>query len=390
MHVNTRNSANTMQGGANRTQTQTGRLRRFVFTLNNWTQKEFDDICQLNCKWLIVGKEKGTNGTPHLQGACVIGRQVAFSTIKKWPGFHRCWIQRMRGTPEDSLRYCTKQDREAFQSGMMPQPGKRNDLKDTIQEMKDGKTLAEIVKGEDIGVISAVVKYHRGLNYIASLMRPNREHPPVVFWIYGSTGVGKTRSAVEFGHDLGGPYGMWISSGSLRWFDGYMGQPIVLFDDLRTKHAEFSFLLRLLDRYPLQVEIKGGYVNWVPRIILITAPKDPEAMWSLRTDEDKQQLCRRVSCHIPADDHGDYAAIKEVLYDEYDAYCATFKIPKMLGDALNVETIEVKEEPKWPERNPEILKTTIVIEDSLSTTEEYDYEESLSGSLPCNSSQSSG
>lgn len=49
------------------------RLRRFVFTLNNWTQEEYDwlttrfagtDLCQ----WIVIGKEVGQNGTQHLQG----------------------------------------------------------------------------------------------------------------------------------------------------------------------------------------------------------------------------------------------------------------------------------------------------------------------------------
>ena len=331
------------------------RLRRFVFTLNNYTQKEYEDIIQLKCRWLIVAKEIGEHGTPHLQGACVIGRQVAFSTIKKWPGFARCHVEQMHGTPEDSLRYCSKQDRDAFQSGTIPSPGKRTDLMDVVDKMREGKTVRDLVLEEETKYSTAVIKYYKGLMVLQSLLRQDREHPPVVIWIHGASGIGKTRAAIEFGHELAGPYGVWISSGSLRWFQGYMGQPVALFDDLRTKHAEFSMLLRLLDRYPLEVEIKGASVKWTPRVILVTAPKDPQAMWSLRTDEDKTQLSRRISAVICADDYeGGYKEIFESIRDEYDAFCSVFKIPKMLGDVGNVEEletteeyIEVKEEPQW-------------------------------------------
>jgi hypothetical protein len=287
----------------------------------------------------------------------------------------------MHGTPEDSLIYCTKQDREAFQSGSLPNPGKRNDLLEVVKDMKDGKTIRDLTIGEDYNALTVVVKYYKGLSVLQSLLSRNRDYPPVVIWICGKTGIGKTRAAVEFGHELAGPFGMWISSGSLRWFDGYMGQPVALFDDLRTKHAEFSFLLRLLDRYPVQVEFKGGYVNWIPRLIMVTAPKDPESMWSLRTDEDKQQLRRRISSVIYAEDHEGYKGIFDAVREEYEAYCDVFKIPKMLGDVGNVEEmeteepIEIKEESEWnPPKRDEVVKTTIVIHDSdsLSTTEEFE------------------
>lgn len=52
------------------------RLRRIVFTLNNWTQEEYDwltttlpTLPQPKVTWMIVGKEVAPEtGTPHLQG----------------------------------------------------------------------------------------------------------------------------------------------------------------------------------------------------------------------------------------------------------------------------------------------------------------------------------
>jgi len=34
-----------------------------------------------------------------------------------------------------------------------------------------------------------------------------------------------------------------------------------------------NFMLQLMDRYPMQVPVKGGYVNWAPRFIYITSNK---------------------------------------------------------------------------------------------------------------------
>lgn len=64
------------------------------------------------------------------------------------------------------------------------------------------------------------------------------------------------------------------TKGGNVWFDGYMGQKRVVLDDYRSYHLPFNFLLRLLDRYPIQVPVKGGYVNFIPEEIIVTSPFD--------------------------------------------------------------------------------------------------------------------
>lgn len=277
------------------------RVSRFVFTLNNYTTAEHTAVKSLVCKWLIVAQEVGENGTPHLQGACVLHAQKAYSTLHMLPGFARCHFEVMNGTPQHSRVYCTKQDPFYFESGECPcNPGKRNDLVDVIVQIRSGSNFFELAQSDSAAC--AMVRYSKGLTFLRTLYASKRDigHPPLVLWFSGPTGTGKTRKAVELG--LNAPISRdifpWMSSGSLRWFDGYDGQPVAIFDDLRTKHVEFSMLLRLLDRYPLQVEIKGGYTNWAPHIIFITAPNGPEEMWSLRTQEQLDQLTRRVTRHF--------------------------------------------------------------------------------------------
>lgn len=290
-----------------RARNQTGqRLSRFVFTLNNYTKEEEDAIKDADVTWLCFGHEVGDNGTPHLQGACVIGKRLSFSTVKKQPGFARCHIETMRGKPEDSRAYCSKQDKtNFFEKGMMPQPGKRNDLHTAIEVLKSGRNLQQLIVEEDVSVVATVARYPRGLQLISESLTPPRSCEPIVLWISGPTGVGKTRASIETAELYGLEY--WISNGTFQWFDGYRGQPLVIADDYRTSFSKFPFLLRLLDRYKLDVPIKGGYVRWNPYIIIITAPKSPTAMWDLRSDEDLQQLSRR--CHLirhfdaPGEDH---------------------------------------------------------------------------------------
>lgn len=204
----------------------------------------------------------------------------------------------MRGKPEDSLVYCTKEDLGAFVYGTLPTPGKRTDLIVAVEAIRSGSSLRDLAQ-EDVSAV-AVVKFAKGLTILRGLLQQPRSEAPFVFWLHGETGVGKTRSAFESARALArGDDDIWISSGGLRWFDGYDGQSVAIFDEFRAKHVtSFAFLLRLLDRYPMSVEFKGGFVNWVPRYILITSSKDVDTCFATRKEhvpEDIAQLARRIS-----------------------------------------------------------------------------------------------
>lgn len=59
-------------GPVRRTRDRTGqRVSRVVFTLNNWTDEEYSYLTKEfapKCRWMVIGKEIGENGTKHLQG----------------------------------------------------------------------------------------------------------------------------------------------------------------------------------------------------------------------------------------------------------------------------------------------------------------------------------
>ncbi|APA62664.1 putative replication protein [uncultured virus] len=87
--------------------------------------------------------------------------------------------------------------------------------------------------------------------------------------IQGPTGVGKTWS-IHAAHP-----GLYVvptpdKSGGTPWFDGYTGQSVVILDDF-SGEIPLPFMLRLIDRYPMQVQCKGGFLNWVPDTVYITS-----------------------------------------------------------------------------------------------------------------------
>jgi hypothetical protein len=270
-------------------------LRRVVFTLNNYTELEFQNLKSLpNIKAIIIGKEVGATGTKHLQGAVCFDKPVRFSTLKRLsPRAH--W-ERMAGTPAQAFEYCRK-DSDYWEFGDLPSQGKRSDLLDAVEKIQSGQPISSVV--ETVEGASVYVKYHKGLKSLAQLVNNSQPlRPKRIVWLHGPTGVGKTRTAVEFCQSLGVPY--WISGRDLQWFDGYIGQPVAIIDDFRWKHIGFSFFLRILDRYEVQVPIKGDFVRWNPAVIFITTPKTIDGTFDheFRDPEDLKQVHRRVNYNV--------------------------------------------------------------------------------------------
>lgn len=141
-------------------------------------------------------------------------------------------------------------------------------------------------------------RWNRGLQALQCQLLSSADKPvPNVSWYWGSTGSGKTRAAFEtMSQD-----NIYIQNGpncrnGAMWWDGYTGQKVVVLDDFRPWWCPFSFLLRLLDRYPIQVQVKGGFVNFIPEQIIVTTPKNVEDTFTgeYRTPEDVAQVRRRV------------------------------------------------------------------------------------------------
>lgn len=84
--------------------------RRWTYTLNNYTQEEYDKIInymKLDNRKFVVGREIGENGTPHLQGYVSLPGPVKFATIKNL--MPRAHIEKAKGNDEQNLKYCTKE-----------------------------------------------------------------------------------------------------------------------------------------------------------------------------------------------------------------------------------------------------------------------------------------
>lgn len=220
---------------------------------------------------LVYQLESGGNsGYRHFQGYVEYHRERAFSAVKKDFGV-AVHLEAAHGSRGDNYKYCTKtetrvdgpwefgdwSDKEAGQ-------GRRSDLHDAKTKLDAGSTMADVARG----CFTAFVRNTRGLNAYRAITSGKRSWQPHVFFLYGETGVGKSRWAYERDKDA---YWKPTKEGSASWWDFYDGERTVVLDDIRDTDVSLSTLLRWLDRYPLLVPVKGSHTQFLAREIIITS-----------------------------------------------------------------------------------------------------------------------
>jgi len=261
--------------------------RTWVFTYNNYDEAVIDNIKAWKVNRMIVSKEVGESGTPHLQGAVTFCTVTSLKTAKVLlPKAH--WEVAI--VNEGCFNYCAKEGSDVIINIDNTHQGRRSDLECAVEALKKGG-IKELVKE----CPEVFVKYHTGFEKLAGYInKPNKREKPIVYWYYGKTGTGKTAKVHELEKEL------WTSNDTLKWFNGYDNEEAVLLDDFRGSHCTFDYLLRLLDGYNMKVEIKGGFVNWNPKRIYVTSCKHPRDVYSddvFDKDERVDQLLRRIT-HI--------------------------------------------------------------------------------------------
>lgn len=261
------------------------KARSFVFTVNNWKSSDVKKLMELEeqINYMIVGEEVGPkNGIPHLQGYVNFKstRSVA-GIVKILPGT----IAVAKGTPQQNFIYCSKQ-KVLLEIGERPKgQGKRSDIENVKEMVKAGADIKDI--WDAAGSFQSFKMAQIGI----ALHSKRRNWVPKVWWLWGESGSGKTRKAAEMFPDA------WWSGESLKWWQGYNGQRDIILDDMRTSTTPFHVLLRILDRYPFEVEVKGGSQQLLAENIVITCPAPPDRLFEHEADENIVQLLRRIT-HI--------------------------------------------------------------------------------------------
>lgn len=239
---------------------------RWVFTLNNWTQDEYNKLCDIPYRYMVIGSEVGESGTPHLQGYVHLSKRMRLSGLK--PYSPRAHWDVARGTGPQASDYC-KKDGTFEEFGDMPdETGAAGGVVEK-ERWTTAFAACKVGKLDDVPA-DILMRCYRTCKEIAKdyMSKPDDADDVTGVWLYGPPGVGKSRKARA---DYPGAYDKMQN----KWWDGYQGQDYVILDDFDSK--EMGHLLKIwADRYSFLAETKGGAINIRPKKFIVTSNYSPD------------------------------------------------------------------------------------------------------------------
>lgn len=308
-----------------------GKFYNWCFTYNNYTEDIVSKIrenLKKEAKYWVFGYEKApTTGTPHLQGYVEFETQRTWSGVQKKVFDGRCsWLVPRNGTAAIASSYCKKgeQSHEEFDQEGVDGPnygrnvrfeeseehkigkqGKRTDIELAKKLISEGKGMRHIV--QEVNSYQAVKMSELILKYKENV----RNWAPIVIWLWGPTGCGKTRYAYDEAKKEMAKYEAekydsepYFTNGELTWWEGYDAHPVVVIDEFREHHAKLDQMLRITDRYPYRVQNKGSTRQLLAKVIFITSCYPPDELYrstagrSAKNRDSVKQLLRRITSII--------------------------------------------------------------------------------------------
>lgn len=287
------------------------RAKYWCFTLNNYTDVELDLVRGLeqheDVTYLICGKERGDNETPHLQGYLELKRRFRIRQLKQLPGLTRAHFEPRKGTQAQAADYCTKEG-DFFEIGTKAtvQQGKRSDLDRALDTIRGGGTIKSLWEEHP----KVMIRYEKGMRAAIKHLRPKKEkkkfdlesfpwHPLILeagksWLLWGDSGIGKTSYVRSRFPDF-----LWVTHmDDLATFDeGEHGG--IIFDDMCFTHLPRTAQIHLVDQ-----------------------------------DDDRTIHIRYMTAHIPAGTPKVFTSNTEFIFNVDSAINRRLAVYKLEGDVI--------------------------------------------------------
>jgi hypothetical protein len=244
-------------------------------------------------RYLGYAKETApTTGKQHWQGFAYAKTAMRLTGWKKlFPGAH---IEAMRGDFNSNTIYCSKEGL-LIEHGLPPRQGERTDLQELKFQLDAGRKPMEIADEVD-GMFGVVARTERFCENYSEYKRRKRlvddRSLPEVHIRWGPPGSGKTK----WMDDTYGTNG-WTRApdNTGKWFDG-CDCDVILFDDVKANEVpSITQVIRLCDRYPIQVKRHNGFLTWKPRVIVFTSNYKPTDWWPNEPEISYRAFERRIT-----------------------------------------------------------------------------------------------
>ena len=286
--------------------------RKWQITINNPQEKGYDhdkikSILETfkSCVYWVMSDEVGEQGTYHTHFFLYCSSAVRFSTLQnKFTGAH---FEMARGTCEENRNYIyklgkwektnkkeTNLEETHEENGQMPveRQGQRNDINDLYDMIKSGMTDFEIIE-DNPNYMTRLEKIERTRQIVREEKFKNTWRELDVYYVYGRTGTGKTRSVMDaFGYDK-----VYRITDYDHPFDGYDSQDVIIFEEFRSS-LKIQDMLNYLDGYPLTLPCRyNNKVACYTKVYIITNIAFNEQFKSVQENHPETWLafCRRIN-----------------------------------------------------------------------------------------------
>ena len=249
---------------------RTPATRKYQLTLNNpaehgWSHDYIKNVLSTFSSLLYwcMCDEVGDNKTPHTHVFIIFQNPVQFKVIQK--AFYGVHIETTKGSNQENRDYVRKEGKWADSEK------KETNLPETFEEYgelpqdrasgkKETEAIYEMIKqgADNMEILEAYPNAMNKLDKIDAARQTILAHEHKkkfreldVTYIYGQTGVGKTRSVMEkYGYE-----NVYRVTNYEHPFDQYQGEDVVLLDEFRGR-LTISEMLNYLDGYPVSLSCR--------------------------------------------------------------------------------------------------------------------------------------
>lgn len=252
------------------------RARGWAGTCNNPTEEDYaslDAISEDSVTFLGYQTERGAEGTEHIQwyirwkNPCTMAQAKGRLT----PRFH---LEPARNH-EACKKYCLKEESRIIGPSKAinnetcgPGQGTRTDILNLVDAARQKRSFNELVDEFPV----PMAKYYKFVEAVRSHIPAEGEFNRKVIFQWGPTGTGKSWATWQSPYresrwQMAPPGG----SNAVTWCDGYDGQDTAVFEEYTHPYLRTFLLLQLTDKYPFNVNVRGGTRLWKPTTIFINS-----------------------------------------------------------------------------------------------------------------------
>lgn len=268
------------------------RGRNFLVTVNNpeLSAEELQQLLDRNNVKYVFQRERGENGTEHYQLFVHCDQARTCNYVRSFLPTAHVEIARNAAA---ARAYCSKTDTRVegpWSNFGEEEESKKNkvSMQNVMQDYQQGAPLAQLAQQ----YCQLFARNHTNILRTLDLAfhSTERNEKTEVYWIYGPTGVGKSRHAKQLAEEKSV---YWKNC--TEWWDHYTQQDVVIIDDYNGEWP-INFLLQLFDRYPLYIQAKGSTKTFNSKKIILTSNYSPEHYYGGHAEQ-YRALLRRIE-HI--------------------------------------------------------------------------------------------